>query len=1307
MKTGIITLKSTLKAFLILCTLLLSPVAFGVPYELYYSGRLTTLAGTPTEGPIDIEIKFFRSESGADEIAVTVPTFTSVSLEEGTFALSIQLTPAEFHTVFADSSSSPTYIQLKDTTHNQTYPRLVYSVVPFALKIPIDNSTMGYNSDGKLTVLNLSGDVTGAGGSTLVTKIQGNSVSNASPASGEVLKWNGSSWAPASAGGVGTVTSVASGTGLTGGPITGTGTLSLATSGVTAGTYAKVTVDTYGRATSGTTLGASDLPSSIDAAKIGGGTIDSTEFGYLNGVTSAIQTQIDGKAASSHTQAATTIGGGAVSDAEFGYLDGVTSAVQTQLNGKVAGPASATDNAIVRYDGTTGKLVQNSSNVVIDDSGNVGIGTTSPNYVLDIQNSNATGLTFLNLLNTNAGSGAFTQLRVQSQGGGVDIRKERNGYDVSFRRTDNGNSLLFVDGDGKVGIGTTAPSTLLHVANGSEKISSDTSSSLITMVSASADTNPGGRFNIYKARGGSVAVPTAINSGDWLNATYTYGYDGTGYIETSGIHVMSEGTISTNRIGSNIQFWTHPDSTSPNREVMRLSSSGNVGIGSSSPTQKLDVNGTVKATAFQGDGSSLTNVATTSIADNAVTSAKIADLGVGTADINTGAVTPAKIQGCSDTQILKMVGTNWTCSSDANSGGTVTSVATGTGLTGGTITGSGTISVAASGIGTTQLADNAITTAKITDANVTSAKIASGVDSAKIGSGTIDNTEFGYLNGVTSTIQTQFDGKVVGPASATDNAIARFDGTTGKLVQNSSVVIDDSGNVGIGTPSPSWQLNQYSTTRARHVIQGGTANTGTQGADTTWYDGTTSHSIGFANSIWGNGSSDFDISAGNSKNLNFTTSNAYRMTILSGGNVGIGTTNPVGPFEVRSSTTLPAGSPSMYLRGNNNTERFEVEGIDPAIQGKQHGGTIESPTATTAEMGLLRVHGLGRGDTNGILAAGMRFYSESTWTNSSAPTYINFYTTPPSSIAMTERMRINSSGNVGIGTSNPTSMLQIAGAIATAYVSKTAGTDGSPYAIAATDSVIAVNANSSAFTVTLPTATTTAGRQYTIKKIDSTNNLVTVATTGGQTIDGVTTYTIGKQWRFITVVSDGANWGIIGGANTNTAFYTQWGASTCSGTAVTTLSSGISFANHYTHPANGIPLCFKKNTTVGVAASYGGDILYGLSIQGGAVHTGNIVNDTKLQCAECAAVANSCFQLDGEQTCPNGYSAKYTGYMYGGHYTHGRLGHFCVDNVTYDSSMANAGTDNGAYAYPTGVWSSAGTTVTNSTYVKCAVCCAN
>jgi len=38
-------------------------------------------------------------------------------------------------------------------------------------------------------------------------------------------------------------------------------------------------------------------------------------------------------------------------------------------------------------------------------------------------------------------------------------------------------------------------------------------------------------------------------------------------------------------------------------------------------------------------------------------------------------------------------------------------------------------------------------------------------------------------------------GDVEGPASATDNAIARFDGTTGKLIQNSLGIIDDGGNI--------------------------------------------------------------------------------------------------------------------------------------------------------------------------------------------------------------------------------------------------------------------------------------------------------------------------------------------------------------------------------------------------------------------------------------------------------------------------------------------------------------------------------
>ncbi len=58
-------------------------------------------------------------------------------------------------------------------------------------------------------------------------------------------------------------------------------------------------------------------------------------------------------------------------------------------------------------------------------------------------------------------------------------------------------------------------------------------------------------------------------------------------------------------------------------------------------------------------------------------------------------------------------------------------------------------------------------------------------------------------------------GDVVGPGSSTDNALVRFDSTTGKLVQNSVGILDDSGNLtGIAALTTSGAL----------TLNGGTAN---------------------------------------------------------------------------------------------------------------------------------------------------------------------------------------------------------------------------------------------------------------------------------------------------------------------------------------------------------------------------------------------------------------------------------------------------------------------------------------------------
>lgn len=94
-------------------------------------------------------------------------------------------------------------------------------------------------ADAPVTGMNaLTGDVTATGTGTVsatVQRIQGRSIATATPANGQVLKWNGASsmWEPfTDSDSGGTVTNVMTGTGLTGGPITTTGTIAIATGGV-------------------------------------------------------------------------------------------------------------------------------------------------------------------------------------------------------------------------------------------------------------------------------------------------------------------------------------------------------------------------------------------------------------------------------------------------------------------------------------------------------------------------------------------------------------------------------------------------------------------------------------------------------------------------------------------------------------------------------------------------------------------------------------------------------------------------------------------------------------------------------------------------------------------------------------------------------------------------------------------------------------------------------------------------------------------------------------------------------------------
>lgn len=67
------------------------------------------------------------------------------------------------------------------------------------------------------------------------------------------------------------------------------------------------------------------------------------------------------------------------------------------------------------------------------------------------------------------------------------------------------------------------------------------------------------------------------------------------------------------------------------------------------------------------------------------------------------------------------------------------------------------------------------------------------------------------------------------------------------------------------------------------------------------------------------------------------------------------------------------------------------------------------------------------------------------------------------------------------------------------------------------------DATSGAFTVTIPSALTTAGRQILITKIDASANAITVAAAGTDTIQGSATISLAAQWNKALLISNGNN----------------------------------------------------------------------------------------------------------------------------------------------------------------------------------------
>lgn len=378
---------------------------------------------------------------------------------------------------------------------------------------------------------------------------------------GQVLTWDGSKWAPSAVSGAtgGTVTSVATGTGLTGGTITNSGTISIAAGGV----------GTTELANAGVTD--AKIASGITRTKLANGTANTVVINGAGGVISEVaQLPIaqGGTGANTAPLARTALGLGTAAVANIGQVLG-------NVMGADAVPSCGSSQKLQMSLGPTFAWTCATDSTV--DTTKLPLAGGTMAGAIDMATFTLTGLP-----TPIATSDAVPKSYVDSQ------------ISSSSLWTLSGSNIYRTTGN--IGIGTNTPTTKLHVSGNSAKIRLDDPSltSSVKGIDISLDSSGG-------SDGPTLLLERA-------------GAGGNLYWKTSGQLIWSDGRFIMQKdleLGGSSRLIQSGDTdliiantgatknillNTNGAEAMRIDNAGRIGIGSISPAEKLDVSGNIALT---------------------------------------------------------------------------------------------------------------------------------------------------------------------------------------------------------------------------------------------------------------------------------------------------------------------------------------------------------------------------------------------------------------------------------------------------------------------------------------------------------------------------------------------------------------------------------------------------------------------------------------------------------------------------------------------------------------------------------------